>query len=183
MVSLPLTVTVIILLAISNTGNVFFVQPRPGYREKIFLLYKFKTMNDKKDKYGQLLADEHRLTKIGKFIRNSSLDEIPQMINVLTGDMSLIGPRPLLVKYLRLYDEEQRKRHLVKPGITGWAQVNGRNAISWNEKFKLDVWYVNNQSFLLDLRIFFKTIQNVFLFKGISEGGAATMSEFRGNLN
>jgi lipopolysaccharide/colanic/teichoic acid biosynthesis glycosyltransferase len=157
------------------------VQARPGKDEKIFQLLKFKTMNDKKDGEGQLLPDADRLTKIGKFIRKTSIDELPQLYNVIRGDMSLIGPRPLLVEYLPLYDEFQQRRHKVKPGITGWAQVNGRNALSWKKRFEYDVYYVDHISLLLDLRIFFLTILNIITGKGISGGGSVTMSKFIGN--
>lgn len=159
----------------------FFLQSRPGLHEKIFKVIKFKTMNDKKDKDGNLLPDSKRLTSIGNFIRKTSLDEIPQLLNVIKGDMSLIGPRPLLVEYLPLYSEVQKKRHNVKPGITGWAQVNGRNAINWNQKFEYDVWYVNHLSFALDVRIFFLTIRKVFKSEGINSATAATMERFTGN--
>ena len=148
---------------------------------RIFKILKFKTMNDKKDAQGNLLSDHQRTTKIGQFIRNSSLDEIPQLINVLKGDMSIVGPRPLLVAYLPLYNEEQAKRHLVKPGITGWAQVNGRNAISWDEKFRFDVWYVENQNFWFDLKILWKTVLKVFKSEGISASEEVTMEMFTGN--
>ena len=178
--SSPLTIPISIILWFANNGKPFFVQKRPGKNEEIFKLIKFKTMNDNKDANGNLLPDSERLTWMGKFVRKTSLDEIPQMLNVLKGDMSLIGPRPLLVQYLPLYNSEQKKRHLVKPGITGWAQVNGRNAISWEEKFKLDIWYVNNISFALDLRIFIKTIINIVSSKGISQEGEATMTIFKG---
>jgi len=177
----PLMVFVILFLAISNKGNVFFVQKRPGKNVVVFKILKFKTMNDRKDENGNLLPDEIRLTPIGKFIRKTSLDELPQLLNVLKGEMSLIGPRPLLVSYLPLYSETQKKRHLVRPGITGWAQVNGRNAISWDKKFEYDVWYVENLSFLLDLKIIFLTIQKVFKSDGISSDSSATMEVFTGN--
>jgi undecaprenyl phosphate N,N'-diacetylbacillosamine 1-phosphate transferase len=170
-------------LFLSNSGNPFFFQKRPGQYKRIFSIIKFKTMNDKKDAEGNLLPDFQRLTKIGLFIRKTSLDEIPQLINVLKGDMSLVGPRPLLVQYLQLYTTEQKRRHLVKPGITGWAQVNGRNSISWEEKFKLDVWYVDNISFLFDMKIIFLTIKKVFVKEGISAQGHATMEFFQGNQN
>jgi undecaprenyl phosphate N,N'-diacetylbacillosamine 1-phosphate transferase len=179
--SLPITLTITVLLFFSNKGNPFFIQSRPGKNERIFKLIKFKTMTDKKDENGNLLSDEQRMTIIGTFVRKTSLDEIPQMINVLKGDMSLIGPRPLLVQYLPLYSENQKKRHLVRPGITGWAQVNGRNAISWQKKFELDVWYVDNQSFLLDIKIFFKTIKNILISEGINQAGQATAEAFKGN--
>ncbi|MUH36909.1 sugar transferase [Zobellia amurskyensis] len=177
----PIIVFVIIFLAVSNQGDVFFVQKRPGKNEKIFKIFKFKTMNDKKDENGNLLPDELRLTPIGKFIRKTSLDELPQLLNVLKGEMSLIGPRPLLVSYLPLYSTMQKKRHLVRPGITGWAQVNGRNAISWDKKFEYDVWYVENLSFWLDLKIIFLTVQKVIKSDGISSDSSATMEVFTGN--
>jgi undecaprenyl phosphate N,N'-diacetylbacillosamine 1-phosphate transferase len=179
--TLPITIFFTILLIIANAGNPFFIQARPGKNERIFKLIKFKTMTDKKDDNGNLLSDEQRMTIIGIFVRKTSLDEIPQMINVLKGDMSLIGPRPLLVQYLPLYSEDQKKRHLVRPGITGWAQVNGRNAISWQKKFELDVWYVDNQSFLLDIKIFFKTIKNILISEGINQVGQITAEAFKGN--
>ena len=180
-VSLPVFIAVTLLLAIANAGSPFFTQMRPGKNEKLFRLIKFKTMNDKMDKNGELLSDKERLTRIGRFVRSTSLDEIPQLINVIKGDMSLIGPRPLLVKYLDRYSPEQKRRHEVKPGISGWAQVNGRNTISWEEKFKLDVWYVDHLSFKLDMLIFFKTIYKIFKREGISGQGSATMTEFLGN--
>ena len=164
----PLLVIVTVLLAIANKGKPFFIQSRPGKNEKIFKIIKFKTMNDNKDSKGNLLSDEKRLTNLGKFMRKTSIDELLQIFNVLKGDMSFIGPRPLLIEYLDLYSFEQKKRHLIKPGITGWAQVNGRNAISWNEKFKLDVFYVQHISFLLDLKILFQTIKKVIMREGIS---------------
>jgi lipopolysaccharide/colanic/teichoic acid biosynthesis glycosyltransferase len=178
---LPLLLLAMILLAIANKGNIWFLQPRPGLHGKIFKVIKFKTMTDEKDSEGNLLPDDKRLTAVGNFIRNTSMDELPQLVNVLTGDMSIVGPRPLLVEYLLLYNQEQQRRHSVKPGITGWAQVNGRNAISWKEKFKYDVWYVDHQSFVLDLKILFLTIRKVFLAEGISSKTAATMERFRGN--
>lgn len=177
---LPLLIILIIFLSIANSGNPFFFQTRPGKNGKLFKIIKFKTMNDKKDKAGQLLSDEIRLTKVGKIVRKTSLDEIPQLINVVKGDMSIVGPRPLLPAYLELYSKEQARRHEVKPGITGWAQVNGRNAISWEEKFKLDVWYVDNQSFLLDLKILLKTVKKVFISEGINTEGQATTQPFKG---
>lgn len=180
-ISLPLLLVVFVLLFFNNKGNAFFVQKRPGKNGEIFKIIKFKTMNDQKDGHGNLLSDAERLTSVGKFVRKYSLDEIPQLINVLKGDMSLIGPRPLLISYLPLYNEEQKKRHDVRPGITGWAQVNGRNAIGWEQKFKLDVWYVNNISLFLDVKIFILTILKVFKSEDISSSTHATMEEFKGN--
>lgn len=177
----PVFVVVMIFLSITNQGKPFFFQPRPGMGGKRFKIVKFKTMNDKKDANGNLLSDAERLTTIGSFVRKTSLDEIPQLINVLKGDMSLIGPRPLLIQYLPLYNEHQARRHEVRPGITGWAQVNGRNAISWKQKFDYDVWYVDNISFGLDVKIFFLTIKKVFIREGISADGQATMEPFKGN--
>ncbi|WP_430895808.1 MULTISPECIES: sugar transferase [unclassified Paraflavitalea] len=177
----PVILLTIVFLAIANQGKPFFFQRRPGKNGRVFLLVKFKTMNDRKDQDGKLLPDEVRLTKIGAFVRKTSLDELPQLINVLKGDMSLVGPRPLLVEYLPLYTPEQNRRHEVKPGITGWAQVNGRNAISWDQKFTFDVWYVDNISFLLDIKIVFLTIKKVFKSEGISSQGHATMPFFTGN--
>ena len=168
---------------LANSGNPFYFQKRPGRHNRIFSIIKFKTMNDRTDAQGNLLPDFQRLTKIGSIVRKTSLDEIPQLLNVLKGDMSLVGPRPLLVQYLPLYSAEQRRRHLVKPGITGWAQVNGRNSISWEEKFKLDVWYVGNASFLLDVKIIYLTIKKVFMREGISAQGHATMEYFQGDHN
>ena len=178
---LPLFVIVTLLLIISNNGSAFFIQLRPGLNGKLFNIIKFKTMNDKKNIEGNLLSDEYRLTKIGKFVRITSLDEIPQLINVLIGDMSLIGPRPLLPEYLPLYDEVQKRRHEVKPGITGWAQVNGRNAISWEQKFEYDVWYVDDISLVLDMKIFFLTLKKVFIREGINMEGQVTTEAFKGN--
>lgn len=166
---------------IANAGKPFFFQQRPGKNEKIFKVIKFRSMNDKKDKGGNLLPDAERLTKAGSFVRKTSLDEIPQLINVLKGDMSLIGPRPLLVQYLHLYNNTQKRRHEVRPGVTGWAQVNGRNAISWAKKFEYDVWYVDHLSFALDIKILFLTIKKVFVREGISQEGQATMEFFKGN--
>ncbi|WKK74405.1 sugar transferase [Marivirga salinae] len=177
----PIFLIVSILLAIFQNGKIFFSQKRPGLKEQIFLLVKFKTMRDDKDANGELLPDEERLTWIGKIVRKTSMDEIPQLLNILKGDMSFIGPRPLLVEYLPRYSEEQRKRHLVTPGITGWAQINGRNTISWQKKFEYDVWYVQNQSFLLDMKIIFMTIFKVFKAEGISAEGMATIEKFKGN--
>ena len=171
-----------IWLLIANKGaGAFFFQERPGKNEKIFRVIKFKTMNDKRDESGSLLPDAERLTRVGRFVRSTSLDEIPQLLNVIKGDMSLIGPRPLLVQYLPLYNEEQKRRHEVRPGITGWAQVNGRNAISWQQKFEYDVWYVDHVSFILDLKILYKTIQKVFKRDGINSDTSVTMDEFKGN--
>ena len=177
----PIFIMVLIALLISNKGNVFFLQKRPGKNEKIFKIIKFRTMNDKKNLNGDLLPDSERLTLLGKLIRKTSLDEIPQLINVLKGDMSLIGPRPLLPEYLSLYNEIQKKRHEVKPGITGWAQINGRNAVEWNKKFEFDVWYVENLSFLLDLQIMFLTLKKVIHLEGINREGEATNIAFKGN--
>lgn len=177
----PIFIIVVLCLAYYNNGSVFFFQERPGLRGNIFRVIKFKTMTDEKDVDGNLLPDADRLTKFGQFVRSTSLDELPQLINVLIGDMSLIGPRPLLVSYLPLYNAEQAKRHNVRPGITGWAQVNGRNAISWKQKFEYDVWYVDNLSFLLDCKIFFLTIKKVFVREGISSDTSVTMEPFRGN--
>ena len=176
----PLFFVVLILLIINNQGKPFFLQARPGKHEKIFQVIKFRTMNNKKDVNGVLLADADRLTKLGVFVRKTSLDEIPQLFNVLKGDMSLIGPRPLLPEYLPLYNSKQKKRHNVKPGITGWAQVNGRNAISWQKKFEYDVWYVENISFFLDLKIFLKTFTKVFKSEGINTQNEATTTKFKG---
>ena len=176
----PILVFVSIGLYYANNGKPFFFQLRPGKNEKLFKIIKFKTMNDKIDAEGNLLSDELRLTKIGSFVRKTSLDEIPQLLNVLKGDMSLIGPRPLLPQYLPLYSKEQKKRHQVKPGITGWAQVNGRNAISWEQKFEYDVWYVTQLSFLLDVKIVLMTVKKVFVSEGISQEGQATMEAFKG---
>ena len=169
-----------VLLAISNNENIFFLQLRPGLNGMPFKIIKFKTMRDAFDNNGVPLADDLRLTKVGKFVRAASLDELLQLLNVLKGDMSLVGPRPLLMQYLSRYNAEQTKRHNVKPGITGWAQVNGRNAISWEEKFKLDVEYVEKQSFLLDIKILWMTFINVIQRKGISADGHVTMEEFKG---
>jgi lipopolysaccharide/colanic/teichoic acid biosynthesis glycosyltransferase len=179
-VALPVFLVLVILLAFANSGKPFFFQKRPGKNGRIFKVVKFKTMNDKKDKNGQLLPDSDRLTTVGNFIRRTSLDEIPQLINVIKGDMSLVGPRPLLVEYLPLYNAQQKRRHDVKPGITGWAQTNGRNAISWKQKFEYDVWYVDNISFLLDLKIIFRTFSKVFKSEGISSATSATMEKFTG---
>lgn len=178
---LPLFIIVTALLYVANQGKPFFVQQRPGKHGRIFWLVKFKTMNDRKDAAGNLLSDADRLTLVGKFIRKTSLDEIPQLINVIKGEMSLIGPRPLLVEYLPLYNDTQKRRHEVRPGITGWAQVNGRNAIGWKEKFELDVWYVDNMSFLLDCKIIIFTLLKVVKSEGVSQQGHVTMTKFEGN--
>ncbi len=177
----PLFILVTVFLAFANDGKPFFFQLRPGKNGKIFKIVKFKTMNDKKDANGKLLPDAERLTKIGAFVRRTSLDEIPQLINVVKGDMSIIGPRPLLTHYLHLYNDFQNRRHEVKPGITGWAQVNGRNAISWDQKFTYDVWYVDNISFTLDVKILLKTIIKVIKSDGINAADAATIEPFDGN--
>ncbi|MGH2566556.1 MAG: sugar transferase [Ginsengibacter sp.] len=176
----PIFLIISVLLYIVNRGKPFFLQERPGLHGKIFKMIKFKTMSNRKDDLGNLLPDASRVTAIGKFIRKLSLDEMPQLINVIKGDMSLIGPRPLLVEYLPLYSDFQKKRHKVKPGITGWAQVNGRNAISWEKKFEYDVWYVNNLSFILDFRIFLLTIKKVFNSEGINSSSGVTMEKFSG---
>ena len=177
----PVLLILIVLGAIKMKGNPFFTQLRPGRREKIFRLIKFRTMTCEKDADGNLLPDEQRLTKYGQFLRSTSLDELPELINILLGHMSIVGPRPLLVKYLPLYNEEQRHRHDVRPGLTGWAQVNGRNAISWEEKFRLDVWYVEHISLWLDIKTIFMTVKNVLCREGISSETSATMEEFRGS--
>ncbi|MBD3863141.1 sugar transferase [Olleya marilimosa] len=177
----PIFIIILVILSYFNNGQPFFYQIRPGKHGKLFKVIKFKTMNDKKDDQGNLLSDEKRLTNLGKFVRKTSLDELPQLINVLKGDMSLIGPRPLLPEYLTLYNPIQRKRHDVKPGITGWAQVNGRNAISWEKKFELDVWYVEHLSFKLDAKILFKTILKVVQSEGINGVNAITTEKYTGN--
>lgn len=177
----PLLLIITLVLAISNQGQPFFFQQRPGKDERLFRIIKFKTMNDKKDADGNLLPDMQRITRVGKFIRKASLDELLQLINVIKGDMSIVGPRPLLVKYLPLYSEEQAKRHRVRPGITGWAQVNGRNAISWEQKFALDVWYVNHISLATDLKILLLTVKKVFRQEGISASESNTMPTFTGS--
>ncbi|MGV4414279.1 sugar transferase [Chryseobacterium sp. T1] len=176
----PIILLVSFLLMISNKGKVFFLQKRPGKYEKIFSIIKFKTMTDARDFNGSLLPDDRRLTKVGRYIRQFSLDEILQLINVIKGDMSLVGPRPLLVGYLSLYTLEQKKRHKVKPGITGWAQVNGRNHISWEKKFLLDVEYVERVSFLLDLKILFMTVKKVFLQEAINQDNQVGTERFKG---
>lgn len=176
----PISLLTCLFLLIANHGRVFFIQTRPGYKEKPFNIIKFKTMNDRKDDVGNLLSDDLRLTTIGKWVRKLSLDEIPQLLNVIKGDMSLIGPRPLLVEYLPLYNENQTRRHEVRPGITGWAQVNGRNAISWEKKFELDVYYVDHLSLGLDCKIVLWTIKKVLKTEGISSETSSTMEKFTG---
>lgn len=177
----PFLLSITIWLHFANKGaGLFFTQARPGKDGKIFKVIKFKTMTDERDADGNLLPDADRLTKVGQFVRSTSIDELPQLINVLKGDMALIGPRPLLPQYLALYSKEQARRHEVRPGITGWAQVNGRNAISWTKKFELDVWYVDHCSFSLDVKIVFLTIKKVFMREGISQEGQATMEFFNG---
>ena len=178
----PILLVITIWLHFANKGaGAFFLQERPGKNEKIFKVVKFKTMTDERDAEGNLLPDADRLTNVGRFVRSTSIDELPQLINVVKGDMALIGTRPLLSQYLPLYSEEQARRHEVRPGITGWAQCHGRNAISWTRKFELDVWYVDHCSFLLDLRILFITLKKVFVREGISQEGQATMEFFTGN--
>jgi undecaprenyl phosphate N,N'-diacetylbacillosamine 1-phosphate transferase len=180
-VTSPILILITLLLFFSNQGKPYFFQSRPGLNGKIFKIFKFKTMNEKKDSEGNLLSDAKRLTKVGAFVRKTSLDEIPQLINVIKGDMSLIGPRPLLPEYLPLYNDFQKRRHEVKPGITGWAQVNGRNLISWQQKFDYDIWYVENFSFLLDCKIVFLTIKKVFKREGISAENSVSAEAFKGN--
>lgn len=180
-VSVPFFIVIVILISVISGGNPFFIQKRSGRNGRIFKIIKFKTMNDRRDEDGNLLPDSERLTTVGAFIRKTSLDELPQIINVIRGDMSFVGPRPLLVEYLPLYNDFQQQRHRVKPGITGWAQVNGRNAISWDEKFKLDVYYVNNISFFLDVKILLLTVKKVFCSEGINSTSEVTMVKFNGN--
>lgn len=180
---LPIIIGTIIFLFIANNGTPFFIHPRPGKNGKVFKLIKFKTMNDKKDSSGEFLPFDQRVTKVGAFIRKYSLDEILQLINVVKGDMSLIGPRPLLIEYLPLYNETQKRRHDVKPGITGWAQVNGRNAILWVKKFEYDVWYVDNLSFFLDLKILFLTLKKVIIKEGVNNSESLNMTTFTGGDN
>lgn len=178
---MPVMIVIYILVRIKLGSPAIFKQQRPGKNEKIFTLYKFRTMTDKKDEKGNLLPDEQRLTKFGKLLRSTSLDELPELFNILKGDMSIVGPRPLLVEYLKLYNEEQRHRHDVRPGLTGFAQVNGRNSISWEEKFRDDIKYIENISFITDIKIVFKTIIKVFKREGISQENSATMEKFQGN--
>ena len=179
----PLLLIVTLALYFANQGKPFFFQSRPGLNCTIFKIIKFKTMNDKKDEAGNLLPDAERLTKIGSFVRKTSLDEIPQLLNVLKGEMSLIGPRPLLPEYLPLYSKTQNRRHEVKPGITGWAQVNGRNAIDWNRKFDYDVWYVDHFDLWFDVKILLRTVEKVFKSEGINKDNQATTTYFKGNIN
>lgn len=176
----PVILIVAYLIRKKLGSPIIFTQPRPGLNGKVFDVYKFRTMTDSRDENGELLPDEIRLTKFGQLLRKLSLDELPQLVNVLKGDMGFVGPRPLLVEYLPLYNERQAKRHNVRPGITGWAQVNGRNAISWEQKFEYDVWYVENQSLWLDLKILLLTVKKVFVSEGISAEGQATMTKFTG---
>ena len=176
----PVIITAALIVRLKMGVPVFFKQKRPGLHGKPFIIYKFRTMTDKKDHDGKVLPDEMRLTPLGKFLRRFSIDELPQLFNVIRGDLSLVGPRPLLMEYLPLYTPESARRHDVKPGITGWAQVNGRNALSWDERFRLDVWYVYNRSFMLDLKILWLTFIKVFRKEGINQNGHATMEKFKG---
>ena len=176
----PVLIITAIIVRIKTGSPVLFRQERPGLNGKGFIIYKFKTMTDQKDEAGRLLPDEKRLKAFGKFLRSTSLDELPELLNVLKGDMSIVGPRPLMMKYLNRYTPEQARRHEVKPGITGWAQINGRNTVAWEEKFKLDVWYVDNQSFWLDIKIIFITIWQVITRQGVTQEGRATVDEFFG---
>jgi len=177
----PIYIIISLLIWLKMGSPIFFRQKRPGYKEKIFGIYKFRTMTGEKDENSELLPDEKRLIGIGNFIRSTSLDELPQLFNVLKGEMSFVGPRPLLIEYLDLYNDKQKKRHDVKPGITGWAQVNGRNAISWEQKFELDAWYVDNQSFWLDMKILWMTFLKVVKRSDISSNTSATMEKFKGS--
>lgn len=179
----PLLLIIAVLVRIKLGSPIIFKQERPGLNEKIFILYKFRTMTDKKDCYGNLLPDEVRLTKFGKLLRSTSLDELPELVNIIKGDMSIVGPRPLLVRYLPLYNDKQKHRHDVRPGFTGYAQVNGRNAISWEEKFDLDIYYVNHVSFFMDVKIIIKTVKAVIFREGISSDTSSTMEEFKGTVN
>ncbi len=179
----PLYIIVSILILVKMGSPILFRQSRPGYKERVFKIYKFRTMSNEKNEQGELIADDKRLFGVGKFIRSTSLDELPQIFNVLKGDMSFVGPRPLLIEYLPLYNKTQKMRHNVLPGITGWAQVNGRNAISWEKKFEYDVWYVNNQSFLLDIKIMWMTFLKVINRSDISSSTAVTMEKFKGSIN
>jgi lipopolysaccharide/colanic/teichoic acid biosynthesis glycosyltransferase len=177
---LPLIIAIALLIRVKLGSPILFTQDRPGLGGNIFKMMKFRTMLDAKDKLGNLLPDDQRMTKFGAFLRSTSLDELPGLFNVIKGDMSLVGPRPLLVQYLPLYNKEQARRHNVRPGITGWAQINGRNAISWEDKFNLDVWYVDNQSFLVDIKILFLTVKKVFVREGVSAEGHVTIEPFKG---
>ncbi|XZF12364.1 sugar transferase [Chitinophagaceae bacterium MMS25-I14] len=177
----PVFVLLVFLLACANRGTPFFVQRRPGLQGHIFHVIKFKTMNDRRDMQGNLLPDAERLTSLGRFIRKTSLDEIPQLLNVILGDMSLVGPRPLLPEYMALYNQRQLTRHNVRPGITGWAQINGRNTISWTQRFEYDLWYVGNVSFVLDMKILWRTVAKVFRSEGVSSATSVTMEKFTGN--
>lgn len=181
LVASPFILLAAVALAVANNGKIWFLQPRPGLNGEAFTVIKFKTMTDEKDEQGSLLPDAQRLTAIGKFIRKTSIDELPQLLNVLKGDMSFVGPRPLLMEYLPLYNADQKRRHDVKPGITGWAQVNGRNAISWQQKFAFDVWYADHIGFWIDIKILLLTVIKVFKAEGISGENSATMEKFRGN--
>lgn len=176
----PLILLLTFLLALANDGKPFFFQKRPGRDEKVFSIIKFKTMNDKKDAQGSLLPDKERITKVGKFVRGASLDELLQLINVIKGDMSIVGPRPLLVDYLPLYNKEEARRHNVKPGITGWAQINGRNSITWEKRLSLDVWYVDNISFITDMKILVRTVKKVVVQEGVTTSENDTMGRFMG---
>lgn len=181
--SFPLFLTITVLLWFVNSGQPFFVQMRPGKDEVLFKLLKFRSMTNERDNRGNLLSDEIRLTELGKFIRATSLDELPQLVNVLKGEMSFVGPRPLLVEYLELYNENQIRRHEVKPGITGWAQVNGRNAISWEQKFEYDIWYIDNYSFYLDIKVLLLTTKKVLNKEGVTSQNSATTENFKGSKN
>ncbi|QVL45615.1 MAG: sugar transferase [Methylophilaceae bacterium] len=182
MIFLPIILVLVLMIRCVIGSPVIFKQMRPGLNGNVFYIYKFRTMSNVKNSKGELLSDAERMTKFGKFLRSTSLDELPSLLNVLKGEMSLVGPRPLLVEYLPLYNAVQARRHQVRPGVTGWAQVNGRNAISWEDKFALDVWYVDNQSFFLDIKIIFMTIKKVFIRSGISAEGEATMPKFTGSI-
>ncbi len=179
--ALPIFIGCCLVLLFANKGRIFFIQRRPGKNEKLFGVIKFRTMTDAKDANGNVLPDDERLTPVGRFIRKTSLDELPQLLNVISGNMSLIGPRPLLTQYLPLYNQHQRRRHQVKPGITGWAQVNGRNALTWQQKFDFDVWYVDHLSFYIDAKILLLTALTVIKAKGIGDGVTSTMKNFEGN--
>ena len=181
LIFLPVILILVFIIRFAIGSPVLFKQQRPGLHAEPFYIYKFRTMNDKKDSHGELLSDAERLTNLGRWLRSTSLDELPSLWNVLKGEMSLVGPRPLLMEYVPLYNAEQARRHEVKPGITGWAQVNGRNAISWEDKFRLDVWYVDHQSFWLDIKIILLTVKKVFFRHGISAEGTATMPKFTGS--